>query len=188
MGTVRFDVRDRMAGSYRMLSIRPVALRSAGSDATGLVNQTRVDAAMPSAVATPPAAEPRDALDHFSRRLSLETDCWDTHDALSKNADDFVLLDVRGSALYATGHVPGAISLPHGKMTERTMARWSEETLFVVYCAGPHCNGANKAAVRLASQGRAVKEMIGGVTGWLDEGFSLIEGDEPGSITDTNTA
>ena len=39
--------------------------------------------------------------------------------------------------------------------------------------AGPHCNGASKAAVRLARLGLPVKMMIGGVTGWIDEGFSL---------------
>ena len=127
----------------------------------------------PSAVAAPPAAASEDALAYFSARLTYETDCWDTHDALSKGATDFVLLDVRGPALYAGGHVPGAINLPHGKMTERKMAEWPEDTLFVVYCAGPHCNGANKAAVRLARMGHPVKEMIGGITGWLDEGFEL---------------
>ena len=128
---------------------------------------------MPSAVAEIPAAASEDALAHFRARLALETDCWDVHESLSSGADDFVLLDVRAPALYAAGHVPGASNLPHGKMTERTMARWPEGTLFVVYCAGPHCNGANKAAVRLAALGRPVKEMIGGVTGWLDEGFAL---------------
>ena len=51
------------------------------------------------------------------------------------------------------------------------------DTLFVVYCAGPHCNGADKAAVRLAALGRPVKLMIGGVTGWLDEGFALARSD-----------
>ncbi|NOF08052.1 rhodanese-like domain-containing protein, partial [Vibrio cholerae] len=30
-----------------------------------------------------------------------------------------------------------------------------------------------KAAIRLAKLGRPVKKMIGGVTGWLDEGFTL---------------
>ena len=40
-------------------------------------------------------------------------------------------------------------------------------------CAGPHCNGANKAALRLARLGLRVKMMIGGVTGWIDEGFTL---------------
>ena len=37
----------------------------------------------------------------------------------------------------------------------------------------PHCNGANKAALRLARLGLPVKMMIGGVTGWIDEGFAL---------------
>lgn len=62
------------------------------------------------------------------------------------------------------------------------MAEWPEGTLFVTYCAGPHCNGANKGALRLAQLGRPVKEMIGGVTGWLDEGFSLAAGEAVGSL------
>jgi len=43
----------------------------------------------------------------------------------------------------------------------------------VTYCAGPHCNGAARAAIRLAKLGRPVKIMTGGITGWLDEGFAL---------------
>jgi 3-mercaptopyruvate sulfurtransferase SseA len=70
------------------------------------------------------------------------------------------------------GHVQGAINIPHGKMTASKMSEYPKERTFVVYCAGPHCNGANKAAVRLARLGLPVKMMIGGVTGWIDEGFS----------------
>ncbi len=142
----------------------------------------------PSAVAQTPAAAPADAIAHFARRLSFETDCWDTHDALSKGSGDFVLLDVRGPDLYAQGHVPGALNLPHGKMTERRMAQWPQGTLFVVYCAGPHCNGANKAALRLARMGRPVKEMIGGVTGWIDEGFALATGDAMSGVAQVDGA
>jgi rhodanese-related sulfurtransferase len=58
-------------------------------------------------------------------------------------------------------------------MTQARMAEWPAETLFVVYCAGPHCNGTDKAALRLAKLGRSVKVMIGGMTGWADEGFAL---------------
>jgi rhodanese-related sulfurtransferase len=118
-----------------------------------------------------PAASP-DALRHFSSLLQFETDCWDTHDALARGAD-FVLLDVRSPALFAKGHVPGAINLPHGKLVEHTLARFPPETVFVTYCAGPHCNGAVRGAIRLARLGRPVKIMTGGVTGWLDEGFAL---------------
>lgn len=125
-----------------------------------------------------PAASSGDALAHFKRRLTFETDCWDVHDALSRGADDFVVLDVRSPELYEAWHVPGAINLPHARIVERNLTDWDEDTLFVVYCAGAHCNGANKAAVRLARLGRPVKEMIGGVTGWLDEGFELATGVE----------
>jgi len=120
-----------------------------------------------------PAAGPVDALAYFEKRLTVETDCWDVHYASTVQTPDFVLLDVRAPALFDAGHVPGAVNLPHGKITERRMAEWPEGTLFVVYCAGPHCNGANKAAVRLARLGRPVKEMIGGIEGWKDEGFDL---------------
>jgi rhodanese-related sulfurtransferase len=127
---------------------------------------------MQTAVTEIPAADSETARAHFERKLSLETDCWDVHQALSKDAG-FVLLDVRSPALFAKGHVPGAINLPLGKIIESKVAEYAKTTMFVVYCAGPHCNGADRAAVRLARLDRPVKLMIGGVTGWIDEGFGL---------------
>jgi rhodanese-related sulfurtransferase len=127
---------------------------------------------MLSAVSAIPAAAPAEAEAHFAAEFTFETDCWDVNDSLSKGAD-FVLLDVRSPTLYAKGHVPGAINLPHGKIVTSKMEQWTADTLFVVYCAGPHCNGAAKGALRLAKLGRPVKLMAGGVTGWIDEGFEL---------------
>ena len=120
-----------------------------------------------------PAAASADALAHFEASFRYETDCWDVHDALSSGKPDFVLLDVRGTEKYQAGHVPGALDLAHRKIIGSKLAEFPADTLFVVYCAGPHCNGANKAAVKLAQLGRPVKEMIGGLTGWIDEGFGL---------------
>ncbi|TNC14093.1 rhodanese-like domain-containing protein [Methylobacterium terricola] len=125
------------------------------------------------AVPPAPAAE---VAAHYARRLAFETDCADVHAAIAAGEPGFVLLDVRGPALYAKGHIPGALNLPRGKMTPRCMAEWPDGTLFVVYCAGPHCNGTDKAALNLAGLGLPVKVMIGGITGWVDEGFSLTEG------------
>jgi rhodanese-related sulfurtransferase len=127
---------------------------------------------MTSAVTAPPPAPSPLAKAHFAAAFAFETDCWDVHDALSKGAD-FVLLDVRSPALYAKGHVPGAINLPHAKIIASKMTQWPEGAVFVTYCAGPHCNGAARGALRLAELGRPVKIMAGGVTGWLDEGFEL---------------
>ena len=128
---------------------------------------------MPTTVSRAPAATPDDALAHFGRRLSFETDCSDVHYALTHEQPDFVLLDVRTPALYAAGHVPGAINIPTRMIGAARLAEYPPETLFVVYCAGPHCNGANRAAIKLAELGRPVKEMIGGLTGWIDEGLGL---------------
>ena len=127
---------------------------------------------MPSHVTATPSAPPSEAAQHFARKLSLETDCWDVHESL-KSAPDFVLLDVRGATAYAKGHVPGAISLPHREIEAERMMAWPHATVFVVYCAGPHCNGADKAALKLAHLGRPAKVMLGGVTGWADEGFAF---------------
>jgi rhodanese-related sulfurtransferase len=125
-------------------------------------------------------ADPESAHAYFSACMRFETDCWDVNAALAGGEPDFVLLDVRSAELYEKGHIAGAIHLPHRKIVESRMAQWPPETLFVVYCAGPHCNGAHKAATRLAALKRPVKLMIGGITGWLDEGFTLVGGSAVG--------
>jgi rhodanese-related sulfurtransferase len=127
---------------------------------------------MPSLVSQVPAADSASAVHRFESTLSYETDCWDVHDALSREPD-FVLIDVRSAEVFARAHVPGAINIPHAKIIASRMAGYAPGTLFVVYCAGPHCNGAQRGALRLARLGLPVKIMIGGVTGWVDEGFSF---------------
>ena len=134
------------------------------------------EAIMSSAVSRPPAADSRDALNHFQSLLEYETDCWDVHHAISNNRKDFVLLDVRGEQAYQAGHIEGSINLPHSWINEQRLQPYPPDTLFVVYCAGPHCNATEKAAIKLAKLNRPVKKMIGGVTGWLDEGFALESG------------
>jgi rhodanese-related sulfurtransferase len=128
---------------------------------------------MPSHVTAVAPAASEEALAHFESALRFETDCSDVHEAMTAGTTDFVLLDVRSSALFAKGHIPGALNLPHGKIVQTKLKDFPAGTVFVVYCAGPHCNGAHRGAIRLARLGRPVKLMIGGVTGWLDEGFGL---------------
>jgi rhodanese-related sulfurtransferase len=128
---------------------------------------------MSSVVSRIPAASNEAALAHFSRLLTFETDCWDVHFALSNNRQDFVLVDVRSEILFEQGHIANAVNIPHKNITADNLAAYPVDTLFVVYCAGPHCNGTEKGAIKLAELKRPVKKMIGGVTGWLDEGFAL---------------
>ena len=76
---------------------------------------------MSSSVSRPPAADSKRALAHFECMLEFETDCWDVHHAIKNNRKDFVLLDVRGEALYNTGHIEGAVSLPHPRINENSL-------------------------------------------------------------------
>lgn len=115
-----------------------------------------------------PADEQAEAAAHFESSLKLETDSAEVHAAFAAGATDFTLLDVRSPQLYAQGHVPGAINLPHDEITEGNIARWSADSSFVVYGAGPHCTAAHQAAQRLARLGRRVRIMADGMTGWTD--------------------
>jgi rhodanese-related sulfurtransferase len=130
---------------------------------------------MPSLVAEVPAADGARALAHFEDSFRFETDCWDVQHGL-RHAPDFVLIDVRSAEAFAAAHVPGAINLPHAKIIAARMAQYAPGTLFVVYCAGPHCNGAARAALRLARLELAVKVMAGGMSGWREEQFPLAHG------------
>lgn len=142
---------------------------------------------MTNAVTAVPAADSAEALMHFETLMRYETDCWDVHEDLASGSKGFVVLDVRSPDLYRNGHVLGAINLPHGKITARNLERFAVETLFVVYCAGPHCNGADKAAIRLGRLGRPVKKMIGGITGWADEGLDFAREHFDADIDATST-
>jgi rhodanese-related sulfurtransferase len=129
----------------------------------------------PSGVTAIPSAASATAVTHFASLLSLETDCWDVHDAMTNGPQDFVLLQTSATdESFASEHIDGAIHLHHSKITEAALSAWPANTTFIVYCAGPHCNGADRGALNIARLGRSVKKMIGGKAGWLDEGFSFV--------------
>jgi rhodanese-related sulfurtransferase len=96
---------------------------------------------MASLVTEPGFANVAVARAHFARRLQLETDCSDVYESMKQGAD-FILIDVRRPTLFAAGYIPGAINIPHRAITAERMAEYPQDTLCVVYCAGPHCNGA----------------------------------------------
>jgi rhodanese-related sulfurtransferase len=110
------------------------------------------------------------ALEHFARRLEVETDVSDVAAALDAGEADFVLLDARSRGSYDAGHLPGAVHLP--ELTAETVGALPDG-LVVAYCWGPSCNGACKAALRLAQLGRPVKEMLGGFEYWARDGHPV---------------
>ena len=110
-----------------------------------------------------------DARSHFANRLDHETDVADVAAALRAGESDFVLLDARSRASYDAGHLPGALSLHHAEITAESVAALPAGPV-IAYCWGPSCNGACKAALRLAELGRPVREMLGGFEYWARDG------------------
>jgi len=129
------------------------------------------------------AADPALAANHFSGKLALETDPSDVHSDLMAGHSGFVVLDTRPTEAYESAHVPGAISMPYRTIDELMTRKLGQDELIVVYCWGPACNGAAKGAVRLATLGYRVKEMVGGIEYWRREGYPIARGSDPGSIT-----
>jgi len=108
------------------------------------------------------------AHEFFSQKLSVETDCSDVYADIKASTNNFILLDVRSEEAFNKSHAITALNMPHTNISEDTFAKYNKNTLFVVYCWGPGCNGATKAAKKISALGFAVKEMIGGIHYWED--------------------
>lgn len=117
-----------------------------------------------------PCPDTQTSYDHFATKLGVETDPSDVHADMAAGESDFVVVDARDESAFVRAHVPGAIHLPHGAIDKETATHFLPDgKAVVVYCWGPHCNGADKAAVQLAALGYPVKVMIGGIDGWRRE-------------------
>ena len=87
-------------------------------------------------------------------------------DAIGKSV---VLLDVRPGTEYASGHLPGATSVPLESLGERISSLPKSKTI-VVYCRGEYCHSADEAVVRLRDEGFKAVRLEGGWPEWVAEG------------------
>ncbi|WP_435204538.1 rhodanese-like domain-containing protein [Micromonospora sp. bgisy143] len=122
--------------------------------------------------AVPPAA-PDVAAAHFLARLSVQTDVSDVYADLTARTPGLVVVDSRGVAGWAQGHLPGAVHLPTAEIAARAAEKIPAGAAVVTYCWGPGCNGATRAALEFARLGIAVKEMLGGFEYWVREGLPV---------------
>ena len=118
-----------------------------------------------------------DQVRYYKAKLQYEIDPWDLNEALERG-DKIHLVDTRSPDAYGRSHIPGAINIPYRTMAAATTAHLDKGALIVTYCDGIRCNGSTKGALSMVELGFRVKELIGGIECWLQDGYP-VDGREP---------
>lgn len=92
-------------------------------------------------------------------------------------ADGVLVWDVRPSAEFAAGHVPGAVSVPPDAVRHR-LRKVPEDAEVVAYCRGPFCVYADDAVRQLRKRGRRALRLEDGFPEWRRAGLPVAVGDE----------
>jgi rhodanese-related sulfurtransferase len=91
--------------------------------------------------------------------------------------DDVVVLDVRPPDEYASGHIPGAVSVPLEELEQR-LASLPRDTEIVAYCRGPYCLLAPQAVELLRERGFRARRLEDGLPEWRLAGLPVAVGAE----------
>lgn len=87
-------------------------------------------------------------------------------------AGTVVLLDVRPQQEFLSGHIAGAISIPHDELEQRLgeLPRGKE---IVAYCRGPYCVFADTAVRLLRDRRRKARRLVAGFPEWKTAGLPV---------------
>lgn len=86
---------------------------------------------------------------------------------------EVTLIDVRPALEFASGHLPGAISIPPGELPQR-VGELSRDRPIVAYCRGRYCLFADEAVALLRERGFEAYRVEGGWPEWLADGRATV--------------
>lgn len=91
------------------------------------------------------------------------------------NNDKALVLDVRSAAEFDSGHIHGAISIPHQKLASRIaeLEKYRDKIIVVVDKIGQHSGAMGK---KLSSQAFNVRRLGGGISEWQGSSMPLVKG------------
>jgi rhodanese-related sulfurtransferase/DNA-binding transcriptional ArsR family regulator len=97
---------------------------------------------------------------------------------LARRLDDdgLVVWDVRPSAEFAAGHLPGAVSVPPTEIRRR-LDDVPDDTDVVAYCRGPFCVFADDAVRELTGRGHRALRLEDGFPEWRRAGLPVAVGE-----------
>jgi rhodanese-related sulfurtransferase len=94
------------------------------------------------------------------------------------SSGEVVVIDVRPSEEYQSGHIPGALGIPLGQL-KRRLAELPKSKDVVAYCRGPYCVLAVEAVHLMRSRGIQAFPLDASVHDWRARGLPLVTGAEP---------
>jgi rhodanese-related sulfurtransferase len=109
--------------------------------------------------------------EYFQSKLDFELDPWDLFTAMEKG-EGIIPVDTRKSEFYSEEHIPGAISLPHREMDEKSTKDLDKLKTYACYCKGVGCNASTRGALKMSNLGFKVKELYGGLEAWKNDGYA----------------
>jgi rhodanese-related sulfurtransferase len=112
-------------------------------------------------------------IEFFSTKLNFEIDACDLNNVVNENSNMYEIIDTRSERAYKLEHIKGASNLPHGLINEETVKHFDRSKTYITYCDGFGCNASTKGALLLSKLGFKVKELIGGIDSWKNEGHSV---------------
>jgi rhodanese-related sulfurtransferase len=111
------------------------------------------------------------AIKYYQDKLLFEIDPADLFIALEAK-ENIIVIDARKEFAFEKERIPVAINLPHRKMSAETTVDFDRSALYVIYCDGIGCNGSTKGALKMATLGFNVRELIGGMEWWKSDGYA----------------
>lgn len=114
-------------------------------------------------------------VDRIVRAYAVEGSPPDEHLPRSEVGEAAVVLDVRPAVEYASGHLPGALSVPLEELPER-LPDLPQGRQIVVYCRGTYCHSADEAVASLRREGFDAVRLEGGWPEWAAEGRPVVSG------------
>ena len=109
---------------------------------------------------------------YYQSKLEYEMDSSDLYTECKMNPNKYVIVDGRSPEAFAFEHIPDAINLWHKDICSNSTQTLDKEKVYVCYCDGIGCNASTKTALKLATLGFKVKELIGGLDWWKRDGYS----------------
>jgi len=88
------------------------------------------------------------------------------------------VIDVRETSEFVEVHVPGAVSIPMGRLTSRVDKLDRTSPVYLVCASG---NRSAAMADMLVAQGIDAVNVVGGTSAWLRSGLPVETGDETGA-------